>query len=292
MALVTSTTQLFTTPYITVAEYKQAPTAVDIDDLVGGGSAALNDQELANVIARASSWVDAYCGQVLAATTETETFRARISRDGMLRVHPRYWPIIEVVSVSYGSLPSNLSPVNLSTVWIEQQAVVCPLAGMTSQFLGPIDFSGSYQPTAEQFVSMTYVNGYPNALLAANTSVSATSLTVNDATGFRAGMQFVIYDGTGTQLCTVASTYTLNSTTVPLTSALTSAHTAGVSVSALPPAVKHATICATNMILKARGTSAIVMDRLTPTNIQNFSQASFNDMEQAKQLLEPFRRVL
>ena len=70
------TTHGLTTPYLTLAEYKNAPTAIDIDNLVFNSSDPdVQDSELMNVIARASSWIDTYCNQVLGATEETEKDR-------------------------------------------------------------------------------------------------------------------------------------------------------------------------------------------------------------------------
>ena len=44
--------------YLTVAEYKDAPTSIDFDNLVVGGNGAAQDAELARVILRASSYMD------------------------------------------------------------------------------------------------------------------------------------------------------------------------------------------------------------------------------------------
>jgi hypothetical protein len=290
---ITTVSQLFSTPYLTVAEFKQAPTAVDVDDLVGNGSAAVNDQELANVIARASSWIDSYCGQVLGATTDTETFRARISRDGFLRLHPRYWPILEVVACSYGSNPTLMNTLDPTTAWIEQQAVVFPLTGIASSFLGSIQFSRVYSPTAEQFVSMTYVNGYANTTISSNVSQGATSLVVKDATGFIPGQQFMIYDADKTELCKVASTFVpvQGAGTVTLASGLAYAHSSTVNVSALPPAIKQAAIFMTSVILKARGNATLVMGTMTPSQFQELNPSAMNDYESAISLLEPYRRI-
>ena len=45
------TTHQFSTPYLTIQEYKNAPTAIDIDNLVFNSSDPdVQDSELANVI--------------------------------------------------------------------------------------------------------------------------------------------------------------------------------------------------------------------------------------------------
>jgi hypothetical protein len=63
------------TPYITVAEYKNAPTSIDYDNLVVGGNAQAQDAELSNVIRRASSFMDEYFNANLNATQYVETQR-------------------------------------------------------------------------------------------------------------------------------------------------------------------------------------------------------------------------
>jgi hypothetical protein len=290
---ITTMSPLFSTPYLTIAEFKQAPTAVDVDDLVGGGTSAINDQELANVIARASSWIDAHCGQVLSSTKDTEALRARFDRMGFLKVHPRFSPITELVSLSYGGLPTLMASVDISTVWIEPETIVFPVQGFSAAFAGPIQFSGNYSSTQELFVSITYVNGYANTLLSASVSASATSLSVDDLAGFTPLHQFMIYDGSSTELLTVSSSFvaTSGAGNLPLASAVKYTHAAGISVSALPPAVKQAAIYVTSAILKARGNASLVMQTLTPTTIQSSNPSAAGDLMSAWDLLKPYRRI-
>lgn len=290
---ISTVTQQFSTPYLTIAEYKQAPTAIDVDDLVGGGTSAINDQELANVIARASSWMDAHCGQVLASTVDTETQRAYIDRRGMLKIHPRYWPITQVVALSYGPLPGLLASVDPSTLWLEQESVIFPITGFSTAFAGPIQFTGNYGSTSEQFVSITYVNGYANTALSASVGASATSLPVTDLTGFAPGYQFQIYDGASTEILYVDQSFVPASGAgnLPLASGTRFAHLATVSVSALPPAIKQACIYVTSAILKARGNAALVMQTLTPQTFQTSNPSALADYDAAVDILKPYRRV-
>jgi hypothetical protein len=291
---VTTTSPLFSVPYLTIAEYKQAPTAVDVDDLVGGGTQAINNQELANVVARASSWIDSYCGQVLGATTDTEAMRARVDRNGFLTIHPRFFPIVEVVSLSYGVLPNSIAPIDVSTVWIENQSIVVPLTGINMAFSnGPIQFNGNYSTTQESFVSVKYVNGYANTVLTSNVSASATSIPVSDLAAFLPGGQFAIYDGSNTELLNVASTFTPTSGagSLPISTQLAYAHTNGISVSTLPPAIKQAAIYVTSAILKARGNAALVMGNITPGAVQNANPGANNDLMAAWDILKPYRRI-
>ena len=289
----TTISSLFSTPYLTIAEFKQAPTATDVDDLVGGGTSAINDQELANVVARASSWIDSHCGQVLASTVDTEALRASIDRRGFLKIHPRYWPITEVVALSYGPLPSLMASVSASTCWIEQESIVLPIQGFSAAFQGPIQFTGNYSTTQEQFVSVTYVNGYPNTALSASVSASASSLPVGDLTGFLPGSQFIVYDGASTERLTVGAAFqpTAGAGLLPVTTPTAYAHGSTISVSALPPAIKQAAIYVTSAILKARGNAALVMQTLTPSTFQTSNPSAMADYNAAVDILKPFRRI-
>jgi len=103
-----------------------------------------------------------------------------------------------------------------------------------------------------------------------------------------------IYDGMYSEYVTVASNYVFGSTTVPITQALLYSHSAGVSISALPPAIKEATILATTAMLKVRGDSSLTMSVGTMPNSSgtpNLEQNIGNDMAMAMDLLKPYRRI-
>ncbi len=82
------------TPYLTLAEYKNAPTSIDYNNLVIGGNANAQDAELEKVILRASSYMDEYFNANLNATKYTETQRTRFTPDGFIALHPNNTPIV------------------------------------------------------------------------------------------------------------------------------------------------------------------------------------------------------
>ena len=289
------TTSLFSTPYITVDEYKSAPTAIDLDNLVYNSQYPQDqDAELANVIARASSWIDTYCNQVLAATTENEQARTRINADGTIRFHPRYNPIIALTSFQYGNPLTQLETLpDCSQSWIEPQEIIVPYANLSMSWSsqGPLQFGFPSSPRIEVFIKYQYIAGYVNTLI--NTATAGqSSLTVQDATGIMAGEQLKIYDNMSSELVTVDSSYTFGSTTVPLVSPLAYDHNTGVSISALPPAVKEAAILATTAFLKVRGDSSMTMTVGTRAGeaLPN-TQKVGEELALAQQLLLPYRRV-
>ena len=289
-----NTTHQFSTPYLTLAEYKNAPTAIDLDNLVWNSQDPdVQDAELSNVIARASSWIDTYCNQVLAATTETENMRARISQDGTIRVHPRYNPIIALVGFSYGNPSTQMNPVDPSLAWIEDYQIIIPAGnlGFNYTYQGPLQFGLPATPRSEMFINLQYVAGYANTTIISATQ-GATSLTVADPTGITAGLTLKIYDGFSSEFITVASTYTFGSTTIPLTSALAYSHASGVSISALPPAIKEAAILVTTSMLKVRGDNSMVMSVASRAGeAVDGAQKIGTELKIAMDLLVPYRRI-
>jgi hypothetical protein len=289
-----NTTQLLSVPYLTLNEYKSAPTAIDLDNLVfDSQDPDVQDAELTNVIARASSWIDTYCNQVVGATLETETQRSRISTDGSIRLHPRFSPIVALTNFNYG-YPTNMASLgDCSIAWIEDQEIIIPnaiLGSWTSQ--GPLSF-GSYNggPSNQVFLKYTYVAGYTNTTIVL-AEVGAKVLTVADGTGIIAGQDLTIYDGMNTEYVTVANTYVFGSTTVPLTSALTSNHNAGTSISALPPAIKEAAILITTAFLKVRGDSSMTMGITTIPNTSMPGAEKYGDeLMLASRLLSSYCRI-
>jgi hypothetical protein len=291
-----NTTKMFSTPYITIAEYKQAPTAVDLDNLVVYSSDPLvQDAELTNVIARASSYIDTYCNQVLSATTETEQQRARLRPDGFLAIHPRYNPVVAVTSLSYGVTPTQMVAYpDPSVGWVEDQQFILPYtaANISYSSQGPLQFGMPAMPRQQVFCQYTYVNGYANTLIAATTTVGATSLTVKDGTGIVAGSRLTIFDGKETETIVVGSGYTFGSTTVPVTAPMAYAHSAGDAISALPPAIKQACILTTTAFLKARGDNGLTMQITSTIDLAGTgSGAGSDELSAAKELLLPFRRM-
>lgn len=290
-------TQQFSIPYLTTTEYRNAPTAIDIDNLVFNSSDPdVQDSELANVIARASSWIDTHCNQILGATTTTEQQRTRVSPDGYIKWHPNYNPVIALTDLWYGYPSTNLYYVqDVSSAWIENQQILYPYASMGSLFTnqGPLQFG--FPSTAGQivFIKYTYVNGYANDLIV--TAVAAQStLTVKSGVGITAGDTLKIYDGMYSENVTVASNYVFGSNTVPLTSPLIYSHNPGVSISALPPAIKEAAILATTAMLKVRGDSSLTMGigTLPSQATTGTLEANINsDMAMAIDLLKPYRRI-
>jgi hypothetical protein len=290
---VTTQHPFYENPYVTVAEYKNAPTAIDIDNLVVGGNAAAQDAELANVILRASSFMDEFLNQNLNASTQIENQRGRYSTNGYLIFHPNNNPIISLQSLYYGTDPNNLVALtDPSKCWFEDQQIVAPLSQLSTTYSsqGPLSF-GSGTPRQQVFIKYTYTSGYVNNLISSATA-AATSMTVQTADGIVAGMQLRIYDGASSERVTVASNYTYGSTTVPLTAALAYTHASGIAFGNLPQAIKEACILITTAFIKIRGDNSLTMNVTTQPN-GNVAGATMygGEIQIALKMLELYRRI-
>lgn len=285
------------TPYLSLAEFKNAPTALDYGNIVAGGNQAAQDAELTNAITRASSWIDQYCNQVIGATLDTEQQRVRLQRDGTLRIHPKYHPVVALTALSYGFTPqpsAQIAATDVSIAWLEEQSIIFPYSQLATSWSsqGALSFGMPSNANALTYVRYTYINGYANTLLAADALAGATSITVSNPTGIIPGEGIKIFDGASTENIVVDSSYTFGSATVPLSVPLTYAHATGVSVSALPAAIKEAAILVTSAYLKIRGDASLVLGVTTRPGEQiDGSQKVGSDIAHAKELLLPFRRI-
>jgi hypothetical protein len=279
--------------YLTIAEYKNAPTSIDYDNLVIGGNGNAQDAELARVIMRASSFMNEYLNQNMVADQITETQRARVTGQGWIALHPFNNPIIALESFQYGADPTMLSTLNdCSQVWFEKQQIIIPLAGntLTWSSSGPLSFgAGSASPYVQMFCKYTYVAGFVNTL---STGVAlASSMTVESGTGILAGQTLTIYDGAKTEKVTVASTYTYGSTTVPLTTPLVYDH-AAVATGNMPTALKQACILLTTAFLKTRGDGSMTMNITTaPTSNISGDMRYSSEIKLALDMIDKYRRV-
>lgn len=281
--------------YLTVAEYKNAPTAIDFDNLVVGGNAQAQDAELGRVILRASSFLNQYLNQDLVSQEYVETQRVRIGGQGFIALHPFYNPVISLSSFEYGSDPNNLVALpDCSTVWFEGSEIIIPLSQIATTYssAGPLSFGAFSTPRAQIFTKYTYTAGYVNTTLAAQANAGATTLTVVDSHGIQAGAVLRINDGANQETVTVASTYTYGSTTVPLTSATLYTHASGVAIGNLPNSIKEAAILVTTAFIKMRGDNSMTMNITTqPTLNVAGSQRYGQEIALAKEMVMKYRRI-
>ncbi|MCZ8512407.1 hypothetical protein O9H85_08165 [Paenibacillus filicis] len=296
--------------YLTIDEYKRAPTSINVNKLDNTNINIQNaqDAELSNVIRRASAWIDNYCQMPsgLSATINTETKPTHITRDGFLRVQPYNAPIIQVSNVQWRLYPSaSWTIIDISNIQVYErhfEAMIWfqylgnsmltlgnnfayPVNSYYSTYISPS--MGSNIENTQITVQYTYVNGYANTTLQNNASMGNSSIVVNDTTGIMNGTLLTLYDGANTEDITVLS---LTGNTLQLSNPLLFNHNAKIAVSAIPADIKQACILVVNYFLKERGSNAIAMANVEAPTKQKSNDEK--DLELAKQLLRRYRKVV
>ena len=278
--------------YLTLAEYKNAPTAIDYDNLVVGGTQAQQDAELLTVIGRASSWINTHLNQSLIARTVIEQNRTRMTPQGNLIIRPEITPLIALNSLSYGASPTNLTVVNdLTPTWFESDKFIYPIAQTSLSYSsqGPLAFGFPPSSGSQIYTNYSYTCGYVNTL--GSGTAGSKNVTVANAIGILPGQIINFYDGQYSERLQVASNYTYGSTTVVLTTNLAYNHTSAA-FSGMPAAVKEAAILVVTDFLKVRGDNSLTMAVTTrPSSGPSVQDVIGSDLALAKELLRPFRKI-
>jgi hypothetical protein len=278
------------TSYLTFDEWNTAATAIDIRDLVVGGTEEQQKMVVLNAIERASSWIDQICNMVLSATRDTHHGRYRVGRYGTVMVPLPNKPILEVSNIRIGLTSSSLVEISdTSNVDISLGGVVeIPVVETFQRPYG--DMIGN---SSRLLVMLDYVNGFPNTSLTSPASAAGSSITVASSIGVYPGTPLTIYDVTaGIETVVVSPSFTAGSTTVPLVGHLTFAHAAGVSVSNLPAVIKEATVLLTSTLIQTRGDDAIMLDSMDPHQMSSSAAGQAKESERlATTMLENFVRI-
>lgn len=305
-----TTPAILTEPYVSVAEFRASPTWLDSSNLIEGGSQAQQDAELYNVLLRASTWADNYCRGTaerpwFKAHTVTEQTRARINRLGQVFLHPSDVPVRNVTGFAYGADFQNLAVLSsLSQVWVEDgRGIVVGIIPNRGSFAS-LEFGPVSAPGGEIYVQYQYIAGYACTQLSAAVAVGASSIQVNDATGFTGpatgllgtlgGSVARIWEPSVEEAVRVAQGYTAGNTTIPLSGTLANAHQKGATVSELPAEVRQAVIAYTVALLMREDVSSDEPFGRTPFGPSLRSSSgppSGGLVHDAEQMLNPYRRV-
>jgi hypothetical protein len=252
---------LLTTPYVTVPEFLATPTWLDSQDLIPGGNATQQTNELYNVLLRASAWACRIAEQPLHAHTVIWQDRVPVDRWGDIYITPPHNPVRHVNALAYGSDFQNLSLISglQAQLWIDGDGRAFQVSQMPNggSYLGSLQFGGTRPGADILYVQYSYVAGYCATTLTAAASSGASSLTVADPTGLQApvtggligtvpGSTVRIWDPLnptastgGEEAAQVASGWN-GANPVTLASSLANAHPIGAGVSELPPEIHTA----------------------------------------------------
>jgi hypothetical protein len=280
--------------YLTVQEYKNAPTSIDYDNLVVGGNATAQDAELKNVILRASSYMDEYLNQNVVANRATETQRVRLNNMGYIALHPNQSPIISLESFYYGGSPTNLVAVpDPSQCWFEEQQILIPLSQMATTYssAGPLAFGPGIGGSQQIFTKYTYVAGFANTTVVSGTA-GASTIVVANPIGIIPGEMLRISDGASSETVYVSSSYTYGSATLTLASPLLFTHAEGAAIGNMPNAIKQACILITTAFIKIRGDNSLTMNITTQPQGSIPGTARYGgEISMALSMVDKYRRI-
>ena len=316
------------TPYCSPEQLIQAPTGVDFFSIPPGSPLTgvvpqANTAELANVCARATDLCDQAAHQPLRATIDT----LPLYGPGAPRVYvPRNygtqpatlimtrWPVLEVVSVQYSpnslpyswsTVPSGLAvpaypPTGLygssapAAAGEGSQAIKLAAGYVTWQY-GPLGFA----------VLTEYANGWPHCGLTAAATAGATTLSVDDCTGWvitpafpggAAGATGTVYDAASQEVVHVtAASATSGPGTLTLSAPLAYNHAAGVIVSTMPQAIGWASILFCCEIAMERGATAMTMMEIPGREVAQRAgvDTSYGSPAMwAEAILKPYSRII
>jgi len=288
-------------PYVTIDEVRNSPTAsaIDFSNLIENGSPYVQEIALNELIKVASVKADNYClgaEGTLCATVTAENGRYRQNRAGQLVIHPAYWPILEVRSVSVGTGPGaglNALTINSNNCWIERfQFVLTPTYSLPIQ-LGTLQLvSNQWGYLGEQFVEYTYVNGFANTFSTSDLPAGSTTIPVTSNVGIYPNSTLTIWDGMRDEVVTVASTYDGQGLSIPLKNPTQYPHGEGVNVSQLPATVKQAVIHFVVALVKQRGAGGLMVREMgEPEPVMGSAHSSDYDEALAYDLLDDFKQI-
>lgn len=267
--------------YITPAEFKSAPTALDTASLdqsnIGNPTAQL--AVLADLLRRASRWADAICRQPLLAKTRTEVKTIYATRDYRLVIHPSCSPVVSLASLKYKSFPADQ--------WFDTD-VVNDIQVFESWF----DVYGSryfnyLNPVNRYIVSYTYTSGFAVTSVGADSLVGATSLTLVNTTGIVVGTSMTVGTNLTVDYVTVES---VTGNVVTLAAPTVFAHVVGDPASALPDDIRQAVILLAGFLIRERGSMAVTMNETTLTSSSTYAKS--DDVKMAARMLAPYTRMM
>lgn len=278
-------TPFLTGSYITVEEFRAAPTALSTNNLVPGGDQATQDAELAGLIGRASRWIDSIARQPLYATSGTQSESTRVSGPDVI-LHARQDRVKTLNAFSWGYSWTALSTPSNPACFIEEDRIRVALSNSGVSWTGSL--SSLSRPTGGSvFVTWSYTAGWVTTRLTNPQTIGNLTVTVDNPAGVVPGTILRFSAGAVQNTYTVAS---LLGSVVTLTSALIEAWPAQAGVSEVPDDIKEACILATCHYIKERKGSGLVMQKVPTENSPTKKEVGI-ELDQAAVLAERYERL-
>lgn len=308
-------------PYVSPQMLLSAPTGISWNTIPPGSGVtpAQKLAEQANICGRATAEADGYVNQIIRATTDTELFHGpgdyRVNLQqytGTVRIILGRWPVIAVNSVKVApnavfprqwvTLPAGFYEPEYPTTGIfgvaqptgsgegGQAIIVAP--GYVNWALGRWGYA----------IQVQYVNGWPHAGLTASCAVGATTISVDDCTGWTIpqaetgiiGATAIMYDGGQQEVIKItASSTTSGPGTLTLSTPTQFAHdaSAGVIISTIPRDIQWAVMLLASAEALARGATSTTIQEVSG-KAQNSSSRADSLRHDAYCILNTFKRTV
>jgi hypothetical protein len=226
----------------------------------------------------------------------------------------RRWPITSVLAIlispsrafprAWSPVPTGLWSIRHPLIYSGDTAAPTAPDGGSEIDVAPGWISWRKGGRNGQQVQVSYVNGWPHTSLTAAAAKGATTLNVDDVTGW-AGAGGFAYNGASTEQVAVqsvvansplvlpngAGTAQAGPGTVTLTSGLSFKHSNGTLISAFPATLIEAAIYAACVQALDAGIDALAVQSINGETVSS-AQASKDIVTECELLLDPFRRII
>ncbi len=264
----------------------------------------------------ATGMVDRTANQVLRATIDTEVERGPDYRitvgsgiTGEARMQISRWPVVQIVSaqvatagtqtaggpyLSWTAVPADMIRPEHPAMSLNGTAAPSAAgAGPAALLIAPgyIDWSNGRNG---YYFSVTYINGWPHTSLTAACVAGATTLSVDDVTGWT-GVRGTIYDGAYTEDVTVSATTPASTVGGPGTvtiGATAYPHVSGAMFSSMPEDIQLATIYFATSMALTRGATATVVPTQRGAAQTSGGRTSREWWDLARETLMAYGRVI
>ena len=305
------------TPYCTVPELIAAPTGISWSTIppYKGTTPAQQTAEQINILGRATAQADLYTNQILRATLDTEQisgpdYRVTVMTGvGNGRVILSRWPILSITEVQVA--PNGVFPRQWTTLPAGSYDLEHPTLGLFGTSAPSAAGDGGQSIVIQPgyvgwgggrngvLLRISYINGWPHCSTTAAAALGATSLPVDDCTGWAITSEFGVTGATGTiydsgQQETVqvtAASATAGPGNLTLSSGLTFGHAAGVMVTTLPQSVIWATILFASAQALTRGSTSTTIHAI-PGGSGGGEKGPEGLVGDGELLLHPLRRTI
>lgn len=307
------------TPYITPSILINAATGISWETIPDfGADLSAQIAEQTNICWRATHWIDQYCGQVLRATVDTEELLSpdyRATTDystGNGRFIVSRFPVTSIESIRWtptGTVPPQWTSVPVTAAFIEDASYLTQgISVGAGSGANAIQIAPGYVNTGTRRgsrVQLTYTNGWFHGGITVSAPAGSTTLTVDDCTGttifnqdnILAPVTAWIYDGENTEYVSIASaTATHGPGTLTLSRPTTFAHnlinSSPIMISRLPATIQEAAILHSTQQALVRGATATTVQAMPGSVTGGGGMHPASLLDDAKSLLDPYRRVI